>query len=227
MYLITDFLPSSFLDNLLAQGWYRMRQHIFTLDCLTPDDKRSREVFWARIRLDGYQPNSRLRKLDRLCRKFRVLLSDAMITPEIERLYVAYAQQVDFDAGPSAASFLLDERGINYFPARMWQLFDEDRLIAVGYFDEGVESAAGILNFYDPAYRKHSLGLWLYLHNVRYAAAQGRKYFYPGYIVMDYPKFDYKLLAGTDQMELWSMEGHHWYPYCQSAHALQPHLQRP
>lgn len=207
------------LDALLAIGWYRMRQHVFTTDEVWLTGGQAVPVCWARVMLDGFAPNDRHRKLMRLWRRFSCTLHDADINGEIEELYDAYRTGVDFEAGPTAASFLLDERSVNYFPSRMWLARDGGRLIAAGYFDEGAESAAGILNFYHPDYRKYSPGLWLYFECIRRAAARGCRYFYPGYVALGFPKFDYKLLAGTDRMELWDGASARWVAYAATVHA--------
>ena len=98
---------------------------------------------------------------------------------------------------------------------------DGERLIAIGYFDEGRESAAGILNFYHPDYRKYSPGLFLYLESIRYAAEGGKRFFYPGYIALDYTKFDYKLLPGPERVEIWDTDTACWLPYSGSFHEQQ------
>ena len=98
---------------------------------------------------------------------------------------------------------------------------DGDQLIAVGYFDEGRESAAGILNFYHPAYRKYSPGLFLYLEGVRYAAESGKRFFYPGYIALNYTKFDYKLLPGAERVEIWDTDTGSWRQYAGCTHEQQ------
>lgn len=216
--LSEPLLPEQ-LDALLALGWYRMRQHVFTTDEVWLTEQQVVPVYWARVVLEGFTPNHRHRKLARLWRRFRVNLQDAAVTGEIEDLYTAYRNGVDFEAGPTAASFLLDERSVNFFPSKMWLAYDGDRLIAAGYFDEGTISAAGILNFYHPAYRKYSPGLWLYLESIRHAALRGCRYFYPGYVATGYPKFDYKLLAGPERMELWDPAGARWIDYAASVHA--------
>jgi arginine-tRNA-protein transferase len=219
-------LAPHIMDAALAQGYYRMRQNLFTTDVTHTDDGSEVSVLWARVLLDDFAPNHRQRKLARLNRRFACTLHDAAITAEIEALYTSYRRAIDFNASESVAASMLDEREVNYFPGRMWQLRDGGRLIAVGYFDEGHESAAGILNFYDPDYRKYSPGLWLYLESVRYAAERGKRFFYPGYIALDYAKFDYKLLAGAARMELWDMNSARWIPYADSVHAEHARLVR-
>jgi arginyl-tRNA--protein-N-Asp/Glu arginylyltransferase len=221
IFQLQEPLAPEVMDILLSQGFYRMRQTVFTTTATVADDGRTIEVFWARILLNGFTPGSRHKELTRRCRRFSRTLQPAVVNEEIESLYRIYAQGVHFDAPETVAAFLMGDSTENYFPARMWQVRDGDQLIAVGYFDEGTESAAGILNFYHPDYKKFSLGKWLYLESVLYAAATGKQYFYPGYIALDFPKFDYKLLAGKDRMELWDIITGEWTPYATSVHAQQ------
>lgn len=212
-------LPPIVLDALLAKGWYRMRQHVFTATEIWLDDERPIPVWWARIDLENFSPNSRHRRLGKLCSSFDCRLQDAVITDEIEELYAQYRHHIDFDASESAGSFLLDIRGENFFPARMWQLRDAGRLVAVSYFDEGLSTAAGILTFYHPDYKRYSPGLFLYFESIRQAAVTGKRYFYPGYIALGYHKFDYKLLAGKERIELWDPENGCWLAYADSEYA--------
>lgn len=211
-------LPPDVLDILLSRGFYRMQQHVFTTSSISVDNQVV-PVFWARIRLEGFSLPRRYRALVRRCSRFTLTLHEGAITPELEDLYAAYRDRMDFDAPPTIASFLIDERRVNFFPTRMWLVHDAGRLIAAGYFDEGADSAAGILNCYHPDYRAYSPGLWLYLESVRHAAAQGKQFFYPGYIALGYGKFDYKLKAGKERVELWDEAGARWIPYADTIHA--------
>lgn len=220
-FTLNESLPPELLDTLLVQGWYRMRQNIFTTNAIHLEEDNVIPVWWARISLQNFTPNSRHRKLARLCKRFNLSLHPAVVTAEIEELYALYRKSVDFDTGDTVASFLLDERGVNYFPSRMWQLQDGDKLIGIGYFDEGQHSSAGILNFYHPDYRKYSAGLWLYFETIRYAAESGKQFFYPGYVGLGYNKFDYKLLAGTERVELWDPAAMQWVPFDASEYAAR------
>lgn len=215
---LAEPLTPELLDTALAVGFYRMRQSLFTVDAIAPDAGKAVPVFWARVSLKGYQPSHRFGKLNRRCRRFECRLMPAAIDTEIETLYTLYRDHINFDAGPDVQSALLGPHTQDFFPGRMWQIRDAGRLIAVGYFDEGRDSAAGILNFYDPDYKSFSLGTWLYLKNIDYAAGLNRMFFYPGYIALGYSKFDYKLYAGRSNIELWDPISGVWIPYEGSLH---------
>lgn len=214
LYYLHEPLLPEMMDFFLNEGFYRMHQTLFTTQIIQLSAQEHYPVYWLRVLLEGFTPDRRHRELMRRNTRFRITLHDSMILDEeTEALYARYEGGMTFDAPPTATSFLMGEGTINFFPSKTWQVRDGSRLIAAGYFDTGAISAAGILNFYDPAYRKHSIGTWLYLETVRYAAEAGKQYFYPGYIAPGYPKFDYKLLAGKERTEVFDVEKHGWVGY--------------
>jgi arginine-tRNA-protein transferase len=227
-----DFIPvhsaldPEVMDTMLSYGYYRMQQNLFTVDYAHTDDRQRVRVIWARVSLKDFDLNHRYLRLARRCKHLRISLHSAVITDEIEALYAKYRAAIDFDGNDSVTSCLLGERGaIDHFPGRMWLVRDGGALVAAGYFDEGKESCAGILNFFHPDYGKYSPGIWMYLEGVRYAAETGKKFYYPGYIAMGFSKFDYKLLAGKERIELWDPARAVWISYESSIHARQVPVQ--
>jgi leucyl-tRNA---protein transferase len=85
-----------------------------------------------------------------------------------------------------------------------------DQLIACGFFDLGESSAAGITSFYDPAYKKYSLGKYLIYKKIEYCKNQGKQYFYPGYFVPGNPHFDYKLSIGHNALHFLALHTNRW-----------------
>lgn len=220
--LAEPLLPTT-MDALLAQGWYRSGQGVFTTNWLILDEGSIiSRVLWARVDMRNWTPTRRHLRLMKECARFSCAASDAVITDEIETLFVAYLAHTGLDSGPTVRAVLMgDAAHENFFPTRMFTVRDGDMLIAVGYFDEGAETTAGILNFYHPDYRQRSLSIFLYFEEIRYAAETGKRWFYPGYIAIDYAKFDYKLLAGTERTEVLDMESGEWILYRDSVHAAQ------
>ena len=98
-------------------------------------------------------------------------------------------------------------------------LFDGEKLIAVGYFDIGTRSAAGISSFYDPSYKKYSLGKYLIYLKMEYCQKMGFEYFYPGYFVPGYKAFDYKLSKrfGRPNTELSCLKAVHAVSDCNNS----------
>ncbi len=223
VYHLQDPLTPAMLDLFLSQGFYRMHQTLFTTQIIYLSEGVRYDVYWARVVLSGFSPDRRHRELVRRNSRFTINMLDGMVLDEeTEALYAKYEQQMNFDAPETVASFLLGQSEDNYFPSKTWQVRDGGLLIASGYFDMGVESAAGILNFYDPEYRKFSLGTWLYLESIRHAVEAGMNYFYPGYIAPGYAKFDYKLLAGKERIEIWDLSRNTWVSYTEAFRSFLP-----
>lgn len=223
---LTEPISPEIMDSLLAQGFYRMRQTMFTTHFTVNDQDELIYVLWARVVLSDYQLPGRYYDIRRRCRRFQTVLTPAVINEEIEDLYRHYRDDVSFNAPLSVTEFLMGHEAKNFFPGQMWQVRDNGRLIAAGYFDEGTVSAAGILNFYHPDYRKFSLSKWMYFEAIRYACNTGKQFFYPGYVALDFTKFDYKLEAGTEYIEIWDPAMISWVPYCLSEHAMARQTER-
>ena len=208
-----DFIGGEMLDFYLGRGYYRMQQELFTCQFL-PLDGRLHTVHWLRLRLAEVQYGPEQRRLFRLNSQFQLLLRPFQLTAEYEKLYAEYRRHTDFDGPPTTASFLLDEDSPrNVFDTQVIEIRDAGRLIAVGIFDSGERTLAGIMNFYDPAYRRHSLGKYLMLLKIEYARQQRLAFYYPGYLVQGYPKFDYKLFPCRAATEVFDCVRGRWLPF--------------
>ena len=182
------------LDEMLSLGCFRMHQDIFTCRYVIFNDQLY-GVHWLRIVIDRVRYGPKQSRLLRINQNYSVAVGPLQLTNEIRALYARYRNSIDFDAPESVEACLLDETNHTAFDTRAVEVRDGDTLIAVGIFDNGDRSIAGIMNFYHPDYRKQSLGKLLMLLKINYARQQQKDYYYPGYLVSGYPKFDYKLFA--------------------------------
>lgn len=180
------------LDAYLAKGWFRMGQSLFTTNFLRFNEQFYSAI-WLRIALEGFELSKTQQKLKKLNAKFQVRINRASITPEKEALFAKYRASIRFDASPSLPYLLYNDSSRDIFDSYEVCVYDDQKLIAAGYFDLGKTTSMGISCFYDPDYKKHSLGKYLMLLKIEYAKQQGLAYFYPGYFAPGYPLFDYKL----------------------------------
>ncbi|MBF9223922.1 GNAT family N-acetyltransferase [Hymenobacter sp. BT662] len=200
------------LDFYLAQGYYRMQQELFTCH-FVPFGGRLYTAHWLRLALRRISWGPEQRALLRRNSRFSATVRAFRITEEYEELYARYRASITFDAAPTIEAVLLGGETHNVFNTQVTELRDGDRLIAAGIFDRGERSLAGILNFYDPNYRKHSLGKYLLLLKTDHARHLGLDYYYPGYLVYGYPKFDYKLFACPAATEVFDNVRGLWQPF--------------
>ncbi len=206
----SSLLEAQSLDSYLSKGWFRMGQTIFTTHFLYFDNTFYSAI-WLRIPLEELTESKTAKKLKKVNEKFKVVFQPAVLTEEKELLFEKYKQEVSFVASASLHHLLLGTAPANaVYNTFEVCLYDETSLIGVGFFDLGNDSAAGISSFYDPAYKKHSLGKYLIHLKIDYCRKLNRRYFYPGYFVPGYPAFDYKLEIGGSSLQYYSMETQQW-----------------
>jgi leucyl-tRNA---protein transferase len=197
------------LDQYLERGWFRMGQTIFTTNFLNFKNLFYSAV-WLRIELEKYASDSREEKLQKRNNSFRVEIRKAVVTQEKEMLYAAYRKNLPFEPSASLHTLLFGKANYNIYNTFEVTIRDGEKLIACGFFDIGKKSAAGISSFYDPAYKKFSLGKYLIYLKIGHCKKLGLQFFYPGYFVPGYSLFDYKLEIGRPQLQYFEMISGKW-----------------
>ena len=198
-------------DSYLAAGYYRMQHSLFTTNFTQIDIlKPPLPVFWLRTCVNKIEESKAVTALRKKCSLFKTAYKKATITKEVDDLYEKYRQHITFEAGETCGSYLHDDYFPNPFNAWMIEVRDDNALIAVGFFDVGKNALAGILNFYDPAYKKYSLGKYLMLQKIDCALANDIEFYYTGYISTDTDKFDYKIFPDTKAIEVFFYREKQW-----------------
>lgn len=207
-----EILPAEQLDEYLHRGWFRMGQTIFTTNFLNFNGVFYSAI-WLRISLTEYKIDKAQQRLTKLNQHFRTEIKQASIDDAKENLFKRYRETVSFKAAPSVQQLLLGkESSHNIYNTFEVNVYHENRLIACGYFDVGKSSAAGISSFYDPDYKKYSLGKFLIYLKINYCKESGLHYFYPGYFVPGYSYFDYKLNIGKEALSYYDLSSGSWMP---------------
>ncbi|WP_020595913.1 hypothetical protein [Spirosoma panaciterrae] len=205
-------MKGSKLDLCLNMGYFRMQQDIFTCQYVLFENKLC-PVYWLRLVLADVTYGTKQLRLLRSNESFTVAVKPFVLSDELENLYALYRGAINFDAPDSVESCLLDGAIENVFDTYVVEVRDQGQLIAAGIFDDGYQSIAGIMNFYHPAYRKHSLGKFLMLQKINHARRQRKIYYYPGYIAYNYTKFDYKIFPCEAATELLDTNLGLWVPF--------------
>lgn len=199
------------LDDYLARGWYRMGQTIFTTHFLC-FGSRFYSAIWVRLPLKRYTCSKSLRKIARRnSAHFQSAVAPASLDAEKEELYQKYSKSFAGILSPSLHDSLLDGGEQNVYNTYEITVRENGKLVACSFFDIGIKSAASILGFYDPAYSAYSLGLYTMLEEINYCQQRGMPYFYPGYVVPGYHRFDYKLRIGD--VEYFDLRTRSWLPF--------------
>ena len=204
-------LLSDELDEYLEKGWFRMGQALFTTNFLNFKTQFYSAV-WLRTDLKSFAPDSTFLKLKKLNAGFQFRIQRFNLTSDKHDLFNLYRGSVPFDASDSLVQLLYGTSGIveSIFDTYEVCLYDDEKLIATGVFDMGMNAAAGISSFYHPEYKKHSLGKYLIYLKIEFCKNAGLDYFYPGYFVPGYQSFDYKLSIARDHQYFFSFKKNQW-----------------
>lgn len=204
-------LKADELDRYLHLGWFRMGQTIFTTHFLN-FKKNFYSAVWLRIDLQKFAEDNTQRKLFKRNTAFQTTIQPAAVTAVHEALYEKYKQNVTFEASASLKTLLSGRSPYKLYNTYEVNVHDGDKLIASGFFDLGKNASAGISSFYDPDYKKYSLGRYLIYQKVNFCQQYGMRYFYPGYFVPGYSFFDYKLSIGKPALEYLDLSTGGWCP---------------
>ncbi|HYJ63468.1 MAG TPA: GNAT family N-acetyltransferase [Parafilimonas sp.] len=204
----------SFLDRLLAAGFYRMQHIMFTCNEIVINHEGTTiPVFWLRTLVQQYKLSRGAAIINKKCSRFNVQIQKAYIDDEVETLYALYKNHIQFRVSDTCADYLHRADMPHPFNSFIMQVRDGDRLIAVGYFDKGNTAIAGILNIYHPDYKQYSLGKFLILKKLEYALSHDMMFYYTGYISTESTRFDYKIFPDAKAVEVLLPVKQQWMPY--------------
>ncbi len=196
-----DRLDPEELDSYLARGWYRMGQTIFTTHFLC-FDQRIYSAVWIRVDLEAFKFSKSQRKLlTRNGKRYVHEFGPCRLDAEKETLYQRYRADFNGYLSASLRENLLDgdqETVFNTFSTTI-RSREDGKLAAASFFDLGRSAAASISGIFDPDLKAHSLGYYTMLLEIQYCLDHGIRYYYPGYVVPDYERFDYKLRLGDSE----------------------------
>lgn len=202
------------LDSLLDTGFYRMQHLIFTTHFITEaGSEKKHPAFWLRTNLNKLKASKKVATLKNKCASFSVNVKQATINTEIENLYASYKNSLLFNLAANCYDNLHQPHIPLPYDSKMIEIRKKDELIAIGFFDCGFKSIAGILNIYHPSFKKYSLGKLLMLLKINYALNENMDYYYTGYFSTSLSKFDYKIFPEAAAMEVYLPHEKYWVPY--------------
>lgn len=226
-------LPPDVLDDVLGNGWFRMRQGVFTCRYLLGTHGLHTAV-WTRLSLrDHAETRDHRRRLRRVERRLSVDVQPFTLTDEHAELYRRYRAHVGGDRADELHEVLYDLDGDVPPPGRpvpperdvfdTWQVVIRDgaRLVAFSCFDRGRRALQSVLGVYDPDYAQLGLGIATMLYEVRFGRAHDYDWHYAGYVVPGVPGFDYKRMVGP--LEAWDPVAREWGPLADVDEATLPH----
>ncbi len=199
------------LDVYLENAWYRMGLSIFTCHFLFFENSLYSPI-WLRLPLDGLVLRKSLQKNLRQNRqRFRTIVRQGVIDEEKEGLYQLYKSNFRGRLSATIQDSILDGQPTNIFDTFEVCVYDGERLVGFSFFDLGNTSLASIKGVYDPDYARFSLGIYTMAEEIQFGIDLGFQFYYPGYIVPGYLRFDYKLRMGrSEDVQFFDLKTRGW-----------------
>jgi len=208
-----DTIKGDVLDNFLSRGWFRIGSMIYTVDHAV-FEKKLYPVYWLRYNVKRINLCRKNIKLISENSSFEISCRPLELTSEIEQLFEKYRSGVKFKL-PAGLNTILSDASCTTFESRLMTVRDNGRLIAAGIFDVGESAMEDIINFYDPAYKRYSLGKFLMLRKYQYCLENGYDYYYPGYYLPGQEVMSYKLFLDKAATEVYLLDGGIWISHRQ------------
>ncbi len=209
-FAVHEKINGQLLDLYLSNGWYRQGFFVFTTHYVSPlaDNVKYRAI-WLRYMVKSVALKRKANSIIAKNKDFTVTCSPLEITDEIIALHHLYANSLSFEITKHLPDFLMEAKN-HTFESHIIAVRDKEKLVACGIFDKGSDSIAGIINFYDPAYKPYSPGKFLILQNYIYCLQNNITWYYPGYYMLGHPLFDYKLFLDKAATKVYIPEIQNW-----------------
>jgi arginine-tRNA-protein transferase len=200
------------LDALLSVGYYRMQHFMFTCNETPTSEDMSYTipVFWLRTLANKISFSKSANAILNKNKSLKIIVKPAEVNEEVEELYSIYRNHKPFSTSETCYSYLHTTELPNPFDSWMIEVRQRNELVAVGYFDRGQNSIAGIMNIYHPAFEKYSLGKLLMLQKIKFAQQHQIQFYYTGYISTGSTRFDYKTFPDANATEVYLPKENKW-----------------
>jgi arginine-tRNA-protein transferase len=213
-------LSASELDTLLESGFFRSGQTMFTTSFLKFENDFY-DAIWLRIKLSEFKASNEIIRIAKRAKRFKTVVRKAIIDAEKENLFQDYKSKIAFVSAQSLYQLLMDEKvTVNLFNSFEVCVYDQERLIACGYFDTGAKTGMGINCFYHPDYSSFSLGKYIIYQKILFCIDQGFDFFYPGYFAPNFNRFNYKLSIAQQGLYFYHLKNRSWNAFDEWSESL-------
>lgn len=197
------------MDVLLGEAWRHFGTYFFRYSLGIYEDE-IRRVEPLRIRLADFRLSKAQRRVLRRNAGLRYEIRPIEFTEESNDIFRLHKRRFATGRPSSIYDFFSVEPASVPCMASEVAVYDDERLIAVSYFDEGVTATSGIYAAFDPELSNRSLGIFTMLAEIEHARSTGREYYYPGFAYEGPSFYDYKKRFAA--LEVFDWRGN-WLPY--------------
>ncbi|CAN5467268.1 hypothetical protein BH10ACI1_BH10ACI1_34190 [soil metagenome] len=194
-YINEEFFASQIaperLDSLLANGWRHFGEYFFRYN-LGWHQNSIRAVIPLRIRLADFTFSKSQRRILTKNQDLQTFIRPIEITPETVAMFERHRFRFAENIPPSIYTFLSPEPATVPCEAFELAVYDQEKLLAVSFFDVGAEAISSIYGIFAPEETSRSLGILTMLLEIDFALNNGKQFYYHGYAYQGNSFYDYK-----------------------------------
>lgn len=184
-YFFAQNLSDTEISFVLSMGWRKFGAYYFRPLCHNCQD-----CIPIRVLTNEFKPSKSQRKNLRKNQAIHINIGPLTYSKRAYEIYMDHSHN-RFGQESSLDNFLF-----NFYtpscPALQSEYYLDDRLIAVGYLDQGVDCLSSIYFVFDSTYSSLGLGTFSILKEIEYAKSIGLPYYYLGYYIRDCQSMNYK-----------------------------------
>ncbi len=177
-------------DHLLADGWRHFGTY-FTRYNLGVHRDEIRQVLPLRVRLRAFRPSTSQTRVLKKNRDIDVTIGKPAVSKKVVALFERHKKRFVDHVPESIYTFISRHARV---PTELYQLTArrDGKIVAVSFFDRGVESVSAIYACFEPSEGTRSLGVFTMLKIIEWAISHSMLYYYPGYAYVGPSFYDYK-----------------------------------
>ena len=218
--IIPDKLSPSEFDNIVSNGYFPTQFYFETLTHLVfPNFFENQmdvfKVYPLRFKINEITLHASHKRIIQSNKRFTFKIKEfKKIQANQRKLYKRYLKSINFNRSSEIEDIIGYEKAEDsQFNIKTISVFDGAKLIACGIFYLGETYGTSILHFFDPAYKEYSLGKYMILLTIDYLKQLNYPLYSPGYLVNNFPKFDYKLFVGKEAAYVFHTDTQRWEKY--------------
>jgi leucyl-tRNA---protein transferase len=179
------------MDFLWRNGWRHFGTYFFRYSLIIYEND-TRHVLPLRINLSKFSFSKSQRRILNKNKDLTVKIRPIKIDDGKISLFEIHKQRFKENTPESIYNFLSKNPARVPCKALELCLFKEKRLIAVSFFDVGVEAVSSIYGMFAPEESARSLGVLTMLLEIDFALQNGKQFYYHGYAYEGKSFYDYK-----------------------------------
>jgi leucyl-tRNA---protein transferase len=190
------------MDFLLAEGWRNFGTHFFrhNVGMFRGDFRR---VLPLRIRLSNFVLSKSQRRNLAKNKDLQVIVRPVLIDEEKQLLFDRHKTR--FEEGIPESIYTFISKTPATVPSESLELcvYEGEKLLAVSFFNVGIEATSGIYAMFEPTETKRGLGIFTMLLEIYYAMNNDKSFYYQGYAYEGNSFYDYKKRFSSLEMYDW------------------------